>query len=157
MVMLNFKRDEGMHCTGLIPLKEAAEAMGVNINVLHGRSAPAQIRKYIHNKGTNNQLFDINGYKREKDEELEIIEKTTLFIEYLFHIEEIDYSKMHKITKVKKNYITTLNFSFRTSLRFLKRICEHDDTLIQKFCDFYDFGTRFDEAVFKYCLNRKDV
>lgn len=157
MVTLNSFRGIGMGIIGLIPLKEAAEAIGININVMHGRSAPKQIRKYIHNIGTNNQLFDVNGYKREKDNEREVIEKTTLFIEYLFHEEEIDYALMHKITRVKKSNIVSLNFSFKVSLRFITRMCEHDDGLIVRFGDFYDFGSRFERTVEKYCTDRKDV
>lgn len=155
MAILNSSRGWRMKY-GLIPLREAAEAIGININVMHGRSAPKQIQKFIHNKGTANQLFDINGYKREKDEEQEVIAKTTLFVEYLYHMEDMDYILMQKITKVKKDYILSLNFSFRTSIRFIKRICEHDDSLISNFGDFYNFGHRFEKTIEKFCTFRKD-
>lgn len=124
---------------------------------MHGRSAPKQIKKYIHNKGTDNQLFDINGYKDEKDDELEIVEKTTLLIEYLFHEEDIDYLKQHKITRVKKHSIVTLSLTYKTSIRFLKAMCNFDNELIVKFGDYYDFGVRFEKTVQKHCADKKDI
>lgn len=157
MVTLKIITGHDMSKIGLIPLKEAAEAIGININIMHGRSAPKQIKKYIYNKGTPNQLFDVNGYKKEKDEEKEVIEKTTLFIEYLCHIEDIDYIQMQRITKIKKTYITTLNFTFRASIKFIKKMCEYDSQLITNFGDYYDFGSRFENTVEKHCTDRKDI
>lgn len=141
---------------GYIPLKEASESLGININIMHGTSAPKSIKKYIVNKGTANQLFDINGYKNEKDIELEVIEKTTLLIEYLYHIENIEYSHMRRIAKTKITYITTLDFTFKRAKIFLIRICEYDNELIVRFGDYYDFGSRFEKTIEEFCNNRKD-
>jgi len=140
-----------MQTLGYIPLKEASETLGININIMHGVSAPKSIKKYIVNKGTNNQLFDINGYKKEKDDELEVIEKTTLLIEYLYHIEEIDYSKMRLIAKTKITYITTLDFTFNRAVKFLERFCEYDMELIIRFSDYYDFSRRFEVTIHNIC------
>lgn len=157
MVILKSQEGSGMGKVGLIPLREAAEMLGININVMHGKSAPEQIRKYIYNKGTNNQLFDVNSYRQEKDEENEIIAKTTLFVEYLYYEEQITYIEMRRITKVKKSYIIDLNFSFKTSLRFIGRMCEHNEELLIKFISYYEFDSKFKRIVDKYCSNKKDV
>lgn len=139
---------------GCITLRDAATRLGININVMHGVSAPKIIKKYIINKGTPNQLFDIDGYKQEIDDRQEIIEKTTLLIEYLFYEEEIDYHEMWQITHIQSSRLRTLKISYNNALTFLEKMCSYDERLIVAFSDYYDFPIAFDRVVSKLCEAR---
>ena len=100
----------------LVPVSIACKTLGVSNSAICISDKYKPFYKKS-DKDRRNAEFDIAGYIKKEDLKTELIEKTKLFTEYLFHIEGISYTKMSRIAKVSFQTLHSCNFGYRAALQ----------------------------------------
>jgi len=121
-----------------IPIKEATRLLGLEdaTSLINGKKYKPY---YYRREGNSGAMFDYAAYSKEQDRQTELQEKTKLLIEYLFHIENMSYSKMAKITGLNVQTLSALTFGYSLSVRFLFMIREYYPFHLRRFDEYYDF------------------
>lgn len=118
---------------GAVSLQEAAEVLGTqSCNLVTSpKYKPFHIKA---DKGKRNARFDLQGFYRDQDNKIETIEKVKLFIEYLRHIEEMEYKEMAKISGVSLSLINRLTIGYDHAIKIITNI---DRKYIERFDEYY--------------------
>ena len=106
---------------GAVSLQEAAELLGTQTCnlVTSPKYKPFHIKS---EEGRRNARFDLQGFYRDQDKKIETIEKTKLFIEYLRHIEDMQYKEMSEISGVSLSLINRLNIGYDHAVKIITSI-----------------------------------
>ena len=122
-----------------IRLKEATEILGVSDSSIPtgAKYKPFYKKK---TKGTNESYFDIDGYRKRQSLEEELLAKTKLFVEYLVHIEETQYTFIAEKAQAKSQAISNHQFSLKKALNMLRWFRDYRPSSIKGFDDYYGWS-----------------
>ena len=120
----------------MISVQEAVEMLKINDTAVH--NVPKYKNFYIPaTKGKYNARFDIDGFMAQQDKESELIARVEQFVEYLFHVEFITYSKIGKITNNSAQYIALSNYTYKRAVNIGVSLLNHDANLVERFDKYY--------------------
>lgn len=121
---------------GYIRLKTAAEILGVDSSTLvtSNKHKPFHIKS---KEGKNESYFDLNGFLRREALEEELKAKSSLFVEYMRHIENITYTQIAKVAKTSIQAIASHNYSLKKAIEMVSWYRDNKPEYIDRFDKYY--------------------
>jgi len=111
-------------------------------DLLNIPSATLRTTKYtdfrIRNEG-DCVRFDIDAYKYAQEFKQQLKEQATLFIEYLYHIENIRYSDMSRKCGISIQHISQHNFSPIKAIRIALMGKYHYPAEFKRYHEYYNY------------------
>lgn len=92
-------------------------------------------------KGTRNASFDLNGFTAHNDTKKELVEKVSLFTEYLNKVEDMTYEQIAKVGRVTLQQVAGLNMGYVSSLKLALRFREFYPFHFKRFHQYYSWRT----------------
>lgn len=124
-----------------IPIKQACEYLGIT----DGAIVTSKKYKRFYRKsdaGKYNASFDLKNFVKYQDMQEEFTEKTKLFTEYLFHIEEMSYTKIASLGKTHIQNVSGLTYGYETAKRIFKACNEFYPFHTKRFHLYYGFSMK---------------
>ena len=121
-----------------IPISEACLALGIS------NSAICVAKRYADyytpsSPGTRNASFNLKGFTDHDDVKTELIEKVSLFTEYLNKEKMMTYEKIAKVGGVNFQQVALCNMGYKKSLQLAMSFRCSQNTLIRQFDKFYGY------------------
>ena len=128
--------------TRYIPIKVAADQIGVTDSCLYTDSLKYRpfLRKFV--SGEEEAGFDLKGFLAREELKTELVEKTRLLTEYLFHEEGVTYTEIGEIAGVTPQQISMCNFGYDTALKIAKGIRNVKPYHFERFHKYYGWGKK---------------
>jgi len=124
----------------LITIKEAAEVIGVSVVAMHGKGRQNKYEPFkVRTPERRVQMFDINAYKEREDLKVSLTEQTKLLVEYLYHIEDMAYTTIAKLSGVSISMIHQLNFGFDNALKIAKAVKDLRRFHFARYHEYYNY------------------
>ena len=121
-----------------IPIREAAEVLDLSEASLYG--ANPKYRKYFRPAQPDTRydsMFDVDGYRREQDLKEELLEKTKLLVEYLYHIEDMSYAYLARKIGVTVQSINSMGYGYNAALKICRFIKDYRKFHWKRFHEYY--------------------
>lgn len=139
---------------GLISAKEACDKLRIKSSTIcvSGRYKDFYIKSEA---GKRNAKFALDEFLRYEDEQINIVEKTKLFTEYLNAEEGVIYEKIGEIGKTSFQTISQCTYGYEAALRILAGIKEICPLYLKRFNEYYGFDEHWSELKV-YSITVKD-
>lgn len=125
----------------LVRIKEASERLGISIVSLHGKKG-TKYTPFRHKiDGSKTVMFDIAGFEYRESLKEQLTEKTKLFIEYLYHIEKLNYAEQARVAKIDHQALYALNFGYKFAIKFMRMFALLKPLSIVRFDEYYGWET----------------
>jgi len=121
----------------MIPVREAAKLLGFDTSTLF----QPYMSKYLvkSSRGKRDAKFNVTQYRKDKELESQMIAKTTLFIEYLRHIEEVTYQQVAKNISTSANNISDHRISMKLAVKLARYYRDNEEDKWIRFHEFYNW------------------
>lgn len=122
----------------LVTLYDAGEELNINPCTFYN----AENRKYddyIYDV-SGKKMFDVEGYRHFEALKEELLEKTKLFTEYLFHEEGFTYTEIANSVGITHQVLSKVNYGFETAFKILKWFKANNRYAIERFDIYYGWS-----------------
>ena len=120
----------------LVSFEIAAEELGYSTTCGFS-DQKSHLIKYVVGDKRKHKLFDIGKYKHDKIIEEELVEKSKLLIEYLYHIERVSYHAISKISNVGVTNIHSLRYGFTVAQKIVNAFAIYRPFHLKRFDEYY--------------------
>ena len=125
-----------MHPTA-VTCVAAAESLGLNVTTLYGERL-AKYRVY-EKEGNRKYLFDIGLYSKDTAYQKDYQAKVNLLVEYLYHIEDVSYSRLAKSINTGVACVHRFNLGYNQSKRLVNAMKKDHPMWLERFKEYYDW------------------
>jgi hypothetical protein len=120
-----------------VPVRIAAEQLEVTESCLFRNTNKYRPYLRLCKDGEESAGFDIKGFLKKEDLRTELLEKTKLLTEYLYHEEDISYGEIGKMAGVSAQSVSLCKFNYDTALKIALGIRNNKPEYIRKFDIYY--------------------
>lgn len=108
-----------------------------------------KLSKYVLGE-KGHRMFDMGKYKKDVDTEFMFVERIKQFVEYLKHIENIDYKEMARISKVHLPTFYSFEIGYVSALKIARSFSFYRPFTIKRFDEYYGWKTCNNTRKVKY-------
>lgn len=137
-----------------ISVKEASVLLGLkDDSALH----QPKYKRFFLDKVDGNRMFDFEACKKRLELEERILEMTKLFVEYVYHIEEVKYADMSKVLDVSIQALSQHSFGHKLATKMLINAKLYKPYWLSRFDEYYNFKHNNEASSHRLKLIRDNI